>query len=347
MEQEKVDTIGVPYNGQSTVLRSYIKPQHRKPHDPDVTFEEYHYYAQDPRGGTDFRVAERQLARNHAPEEDQPSLKWEESYQDFRCGANRLLRRSLMKSGRMRVVHSGRRRGVHVSEQGDMKLALGIEANISQASTSSLLISWDRIEWACHATLKAYLQRGHGDLSGVFERLKLFWTAQQPSIPSTVAQQQLRPKHGVNIPLFAAVLQHIHTYALQKILQEQRKLPARDGPPPSSCTCLIKQSMGLPCYHTIYQRQQESGVIRLEDIHPHWYVIKPESGTYSRPTMSHPLPVLNPLPLQGRGRSRGPLGRVVRRTSTRRDPSSFEIPSSSAPPALNRPRSLCILSIQG
>jgi hypothetical protein len=45
MEQEKVDTIGVPYNGQSTVLSSYIKPQHRKPHDPDVTFEEYHYYA--------------------------------------------------------------------------------------------------------------------------------------------------------------------------------------------------------------------------------------------------------------------------------------------------------------
>ena len=25
---------------------SYIKPQGRKPHDPDVTFEEYHFYAQ-------------------------------------------------------------------------------------------------------------------------------------------------------------------------------------------------------------------------------------------------------------------------------------------------------------
>ncbi len=24
----------------------YIKPQYRKPHDPDVTFEEYYYYAQ-------------------------------------------------------------------------------------------------------------------------------------------------------------------------------------------------------------------------------------------------------------------------------------------------------------
>jgi hypothetical protein len=189
-----------------------------------------------------------------------------------------------------------------------------------------------------HATLKDYLQRGHGDLSGVSERLKLFWTAQQSSIQSTVAQQHLRPKHSVNIPLFAAVLQHIHTYALQKILQEQRKLPARDSPPPSSCTCSIQLSMGFPCYHKIWQRRQESGVIRLEDIHPHWYVIRPESGTYSRPTMSHPLLVLNPLPVQCRGRPRGALGRVVRPTGTRRELSLFEIHTSSAPPALNLPQ---------
>jgi hypothetical protein len=194
----------------------------------------------------------------------------------------------------------------------------------------------------CHATLKAYLQRGHGDLRGVFERLKLFWTAQQSSIQSTVAQQQLRPKHSVNIPLFAAVLQHVHAYALQKILQEQRKLPARGGPPPSSCTCSIQQSIGLPCYHTIWQRRQESGAIRLEDIHPHWYITRPEPGPDSRGldsrlSVSHPLPVLNPLPVQGRGRPRGALGGVVRPTSTRREPSLFEIPSSSAPPAFNQP----------
>jgi hypothetical protein len=188
----------------------------------------------------------------------------------------------------------------------------------------------------CHATIKGYLQRGHGDLRDVFNRLKVFWKAQHSNIKSTVAQQQLRPKHSVNIPLFTAVLQHVHAYALQKILLEQAKLPARGGPE-SSCTCSIKESMGLPCYHTVYQRQQESGVIRLEDIHPHWYVIRPEPGTHSRPTILHPLPVLNPLPVQGRGRPRGALGRAVRPTSTRRDPSLFEIPSSSAPPTVNRP----------
>jgi hypothetical protein len=188
----------------------------------------------------------------------------------------------------------------------------------------------------CHATLKAFLQRGHGDLRGVFERMKLFWTAQQATIKSTVGQQQLRPKHSVNTPIFAAVLQHIHAYALQKIVEERKKVPARGSPPPS-CTCLIQQSLGLPCYHKIWQRQQESGVIRLEDIHPHWYITRPEPGLDSRVSTSHPLPVLNPLPVQGRGRPRGALGGVVRPTNTRRDPSSFEIPSSSAPPAFNRP----------
>lgn len=30
---------------QNQVASTYIKPQHRKVHDPDVTFEEYHWYA--------------------------------------------------------------------------------------------------------------------------------------------------------------------------------------------------------------------------------------------------------------------------------------------------------------
>jgi hypothetical protein len=58
----------------------------------------------------------------------------------------------------------------------------------------------------CHATVKAYLQRGHSDLRLVFDSLKLFWTDQHAAIQTTVAKQQNAPKHNVNIPLFAAVL---------------------------------------------------------------------------------------------------------------------------------------------
>ena len=34
----------------------------------------------------------------------------------------------------------------------------------------------------CRATLKSYLQRGRGDLRGVFSKLKNFWTAQYTSL---------------------------------------------------------------------------------------------------------------------------------------------------------------------
>ena len=188
----------------------------------------------------------------------------------------------------------------------------------------------------CHATLKSYLQRGHGDLRGVFNKLQNFWNAQYTNLKSSVAQQLIRPKHSTNIPLFAAILQQVHSYALQKLVREYTKLP-KSGPPPSSCSCSIQQSIGLPCYHTIWARRQEVGVIRLEDIHPHWHVTRPEPGALSGQSILYPLPVLNPLPVQGRGRPRGALGGVVRPTSTRREPSAFEFPSSSAPPALSTP----------
>src|SRR3981189_1715139 len=78
--------------------------------------------------------------------------------------------------------------------------------------------------------------------------------------------------------------------------------------------------------------------IQLEDIHPHWYFTRQDSATSLE--LSRPLPVLNPLVVQGRGRPRGALGLrgVVRPTNTRREPSAFEIPPSSAPPAFNQPQ---------
>ncbi|CZT47497.1 uncharacterized protein RSE6_08066 [Rhynchosporium secalis] len=118
----------------------------------------------------------------------------------------------------------------------------------------------------CHATLKLYLQRGHADLRGVFLKLQLFWTAQHSGISSAIVKQQLRPRHSTNIPLLAAILPYVHTRALQKIVQEASKLPA-SGPLPNSCFCTTQQAFGLPCFHTLWKRQQEGGSILLSDIH--------------------------------------------------------------------------------
>ena len=133
----------------------------------------------------------------------------------------------------------------------------------------------------------------------------------------------------MNVPLFAAVLKQVHSCALERILKELKKLPDKK-PPPSSYTCLIQQSIGLPCYHTLYERKLSTGVVHLKDIHAHWHYSRPEPGTLSIPD----LPILNPLVVKGKGRPRGALGTRVAPTNTRRDPSSFELPSSSVPPAL-------------
>jgi len=79
----------------------------------------------------------------------------------------------------------------------------------------------------CHANLKAYLKRGHSSLKEVFSKLKLFWTNQHQKIQTALVQQQNKPRHSTNIPLFSAILQQVHGYALQKLLAEYAKLPAR------------------------------------------------------------------------------------------------------------------------
>ena len=79
-------------------------------------------------------------------------------------------------------------------------------------------------------------------------------------------------------------------------------------------------------------RKQAGGVIRLEDIHPHWYYDHTASYQNSNQTQ-----VLDPLVIRGKGRPKGALGghkKGTRAYSTRRLPSAFELPSSSAPAAI-------------
>jgi hypothetical protein len=101
--------------------------------------------------------------------------------------------------------------------------------------------------------------------------------------------------------------------------------------------------LGLPCYHEIWEMKAINRTIQLEDIHPHWYFTREDEAMSLE--LSRPLPVLNPLVIQGRGRPRGALGDVVRPTNIRRELSSFEIPPSSAPPAFNHPQErLCVVN---
>ncbi len=116
--------------------------------------------------------------------------------------------------------------------------------------------------------MKLYLQRGNGDLRSVFERMQHFWAAQHNAFIMTAAQQKLRLKNSVNIPIFAVIKQHVHGFALNKMLVEHAKLLV-NRPPYISCTYTTQQAFGLPYYYTIWERKRSGGVILLADIHRH------------------------------------------------------------------------------
>jgi hypothetical protein len=188
----------------------------------------------------------------------------------------------------------------------------------------------------CHSTLKSFLQRSNADLNEVFERLLLFWKSQQHGIQTATAQEQLRRKHRTNIHLFSAVLGQVYDYALEKLVVERAKAPKATTLDITECRCTLQRSIGLPCYHLIWERENTGGVILPEDIHAHWYYNRPEESTFASNLQ---MPVLNPQVVRRRGRPKGALGKSGKSATstisgTKRLPSAFELPSSSAPPVL-------------
>jgi hypothetical protein len=95
MMEEKAAPMDAPvagppaYTGDSTALSSYIKPQHRKPHDSDVTFEEYNFYAEKTREeektientGTNWREILLRKKQEHPTLDNAPALDRDTEYQ--------------------------------------------------------------------------------------------------------------------------------------------------------------------------------------------------------------------------------------------------------------------------
>ena len=101
-------------------------------------------------------------------------------------------------------------------------------------------------------------------------------------------------------------------------------------------SCAIISTHGLPCRHTIWRHVQESRPLPINIIHVHWHWERrpaPFDPSHHRiPSLLDPtLPLLDPLPVKGKGRPKGavaapPANRRSKNpaTDTRRDPSLFE-----------------------
>ena len=135
------------------------------------------------------------------------------------------------------------------------------------------------------------------------------------------------------------------------ILQvELRKIPQTGSPPATiSCTCSLRQTHGLPCWHELWRRKEQSQPpqpLRIEDLHPFWlwdriHFLKEDR----RRSLS---PVRNPAEISRKGRPReiSSRRRGYGSSSTRRDPSAFKIAGqeplallSTAPSRIRSPSS--------
>src|SRR5580704_16900916 len=121
----------------------------------------------------------------------------------------------------------------------------------------------------CYTVLKSYLKVSTSDLKGVFDRLQLFWPNQYRNIYTVAAQEQNKVKHRLNKLYFYLVQGLVYNKGLILILYEYAKLYKAKEQASSRvqrqanradlglCTCTIKASIGVPCFHTIFDRLAE------------------------------------------------------------------------------------------
>ena len=115
--------------------------------------------------------------------------------------------------------------------------------------------------------------------------------------------------HRINRPLFSAVRSLVYDRALTRILGEVAKLykVEVDQPELLPCNCTIQSSLGLSCFHIVFQRRKSPGYILPSDIHAHWYYTRLKEGTLFA---EHKQLVLEPAIVKGKGRPKGAKGKA-------------------------------------
>jgi hypothetical protein len=162
----------------------------------------------------------------------------------------------------------------------------------------------------CHAVLKAYLRVSTSDLKGVFDRLLHYWPTQHRAICDTAAQEQNRVNHHLNKRYLDLVQGLVHDRALHLIRQEKAKLHKAEDEATLTwpCSCTVQASLGIPCYHYLFERLKDGGRVLPKDIHPFWWYDRSKaSAVLEKRDTGTPL-ILEPAIFKRKGRPKGSKG---------------------------------------
>ena len=122
------------------------------------------------------------------------------------------------------------------------------------------------------------------------------------------------------IPLFSKLIGRVTPFALLKIFNQYDMLATSKVAPYYHS---LRDSLGLPCHHVFRQRLGKKDILQLQDIHPHCHFVKPTGDV--GPVSVGQLLLMNPRVIKGKGQPRGSRNRRSAASSTKRDPSAFEI----------------------
>ena len=70
------------------------------------------------------------------------------------------------------------------------------------------------------------------------------------------------------------------------------------------CQSTIQASMGVPCFHDLFNRLRDGGQVLPEDIHPFWWYDRAKASTALENQVQQAI-VLDPVVVKGKGRPKG------------------------------------------
>lgn len=169
-----------------------------------------------------------------------------------------------------------------------------------------------------HSLIKAHIKISTLDLFDVWQAIRPAVTNQLKELKYVRASQQVSMPLDVSGVLFEAIRGWVSHKAMRKVLEQWQLLLK---PLKASCTRTFTSSFGLPCVHTLKRLEEEGRALLLEHFHPHWHLKR---------DVSQPQPMLEPRAVPSQFNQR--RNRSI--TSTRREPSAFEvIPATMRPKA--------------
>lgn len=166
--------------------------------------------------------------------------------------------------------------------------------------------------------VKQYLGKSNGDIYTICKAIDKKLANSVQNYNDARARSRDRPRHIHKAePLFSRIVSTVTPNPLTLISHPIQLAKSCD--PNSQCSGNFKQTIGLPCCHSLRQHIANNEPINIQDIHPHWR-FDTQIGPQPAPPTLPRLLAEEPVIIQStRGRPSGQR----HDNSTRRDPLFF------------------------